>query len=316
MRAAIWTFAKPSHGSIIASHRIAHALAKWGKMPIVYDLTSASFVGYPDTLFVVNGAYAFCKHLPLLARLVVEAERVIWVQNDYTIIPPRFTSEGDSPFRAAFRKRHKRKLPPIEIWSTCEAPKFNEGWGRRRYVNWNALTYDPLPWKKRAPHGDDLFYYGSFRKDRVDAFKQYLWKPRYPVTINTPVPRKWEHFAFADVQPATPGVSLRLECARHGLGLYIEDRRSHREFCSPANRFYEMLSAHLPMVFDKPTQKQLARADLDIGQWAVRDAADIRYCLRHRDEIRVAQHKEFGGCDYRDELRRKVRKMLRNEGVI
>jgi hypothetical protein len=314
MRAAIWTFAKPSHDSVIASHRIAHALAKWGRMPIVYD--AAPVV---DTLFIVNGAYAFCKHLPLLARMVVRAERIVWVQNDYTIIPPRFTSEGGSPFRAAFRKRHRRGLPPIEIWSTCEAPKFSEGWGRRRYVNWNALTYAPLPWKKRAPHNGDLFYYGSYRKDRKDAFDRYLWSPRgYAVTLNVPRTGPWENYyrRGCTIEEADTNIDLREECARHGLGLYIEDRRSHKEFCSPANRFYEMLSAHLPMVFDKPTSVQLRRANLEVGPWAVRDVTDIRYCLRHRDEIRVEQHEEFGGCDYKDELRRKVKKMLRNEGVI
>jgi hypothetical protein len=45
-------------------------------------------------------------------------------------------------------------------------------------------------------------------------------------------------------------------------GLYIEDERSHSEFHSPANRFYEMLSAHIPIFFDVTTLRMLGQAGI------------------------------------------------------
>src|SRR5690349_13279733 len=101
MRTAVWTFIQPRDTSITPSDKIARLVAELAKAPLVWneDWAGKWKAKHTDVLFIVNGVFAFCKNLPAIAPAVRRAKRVIWIQNDYAITPPKSSSKGESPFR-------------------------------------------------------------------------------------------------------------------------------------------------------------------------------------------------------------------------
>ena len=139
MKTAIFTFSKPTASSMVAGNHIARFLSVALQTEIYWD---DQINQKWDVLYIVGGAFAFCKHLAAIGGAVEKAKRIIWVQNDYTIIPPKPESQAESPFRAAFRNRRNRGLPDMDYWTTIK--KNATATPRSHYINFNQLTYDPL----------------------------------------------------------------------------------------------------------------------------------------------------------------------------
>lgn len=304
MKTGIFSFVKVSENSMVASVRIARFLSEKMGIPIISDEGIAS--GKPlDLLIIVNGAYGFSKHLAALAEAVRVAKRIVWVQNDYTIIPPKIESQGVSPFRAAFRERHEMGKPHMDFWTTCE------DWARftpaSLYVNWNALTfdeeYDPKNVKKRCEdaNGGELLYYGSFRggggkSSREKYFDRYFKEPKVLTIISSPAKQFREKYPNCEHDEAVRE-NFYEYLGSHCLGLYIEDRMSHERFHSPANRFYEMLSAGLPMVFQPECGSMLRKAGYDPTPYIAENARSIQALMDRREVIGARQRKEWVGDD-------------------
>jgi hypothetical protein len=302
MKTAVFSFVRVSENSMVASVRVARFVSRLLDAALFDDEQIAA---KPlDLLIIVNGAYGFCKHLPALAEAVLRAKRIVWCQQDYTIIPPKIESKGESPFRAAFRQRHEKGLPHMDFWTTCE------DWAGftplSRYVNWNALTfdekYDPkVIARRRKLVNEDLIYYGSFRggggrSSREIYFDRYFREPHVPTTISSPAKQfreKYPKCAHFDAIRTDFYDAL----GKSGLGLYIEDRMSHEHFHSPANRFYEMLSAGLPMVFQPECGTMMRRAGFDPEPYFVRNAREVRSKMDIREEIGRQQRKDWVGDD-------------------
>ena len=303
-RAAIFSFVRVSETSMVASVRIARFLSERMQVPIISD---DGIAAVPlDLLIVVNGAYGFSKHLAALAEAVLRARRIVWVQNDYTIIPPKIQSEGVSPFRAAFRERHESGKPHMDFWTTCEDwAKFTPA---SRYVNWNALTfdedYDPREIAKRRRHAaSNLLYYGSYRggggkSSRERYFDRYFLHPEVRTTISSPAKQFRERYPDPRVVHKDPVREDFYETlGTMGIGLYIEDRMSHERFHSPANRFYEMLSAGLPMVFQPECGSMMRRAGYDPDPYTVQNARAVKIAMENRENIGKMQRAKWIGDD-------------------
>lgn len=292
MRAKIFSFVKMSDTSVVASVRIARHVAKVLKMDIV-DTASIGDEKDLDVLLVVNGAFSFCKHLAELGQAVVNARRVVWIQNDYTIIPPKEESGAESPFRRAFRDRKLRGMPPIDYWTTVQVNV--TATPRSHYVNWNCLTFDttapPELLRLRLQcSSPTLLYYGSHRAGRTEDFDRYLRHPEVKTLVSSPSPKFAEIYRDPKIHHL-PKIEDNLHdfVGRQGLGLYIEDRRSHSEFHSPANRFYEMLSAGLPMVFQPECGTTMRQGGYDTQTFAVGNAKAVARAMERRKEIREQQ---------------------------
>jgi hypothetical protein len=287
MKAKIFSFVKTQHDSIIASARIARFTSELLQLPIVCDDTVFDD-GAQDVLIIVGGAYAFSgsRILETLGNAIQCARRLVWIQNDYSVIPPKDQSGATSPFRAAFRMRAESGMAPTDFWTTCEhmshpgcqaLDRTGTGWKcgpGSRYVNWNALTLDTEHMGRGVPHNNEtLLYYGSFRegqgkKSRLKYFDRYFSDPTVPIVISSPSRKFEEHYKSPMITHESKmrsGLSATL--STHRLGLYLEDELSHSEFHSPANRFYEMLSAGLPMAFQPEAQRMMARAGYEIGYY-------------------------------------------------
>lgn len=300
MKDAIFSFVKVSDNSMVASVRIARFLSEKLQTSIKADDSIAQ--DPLDLLIIVNGAYGFSKHLAALAEAVKAAKRIVWVQNDYTIIPPKIESQGVSPFRAAFRERHLAGKPHMDFWTTCE------DWARftpaSLYVNWNALTfdenYDPKQIAMRRKHASsNILYYGSYRggggkSSREKYFDRYFMGPKVHTIISSPAKQFRERYHDAKVQHVD---AIREDFFSSlggcGLGLYIEDRMSHERFHSPANRFYEMLSAGLPMVFQPECGSMMRRAGYDPDPYTVQNTLAVARMMDNRENIGKMQRAKW-----------------------
>lgn len=303
------TECKPN--STIASARVARFIVdtlKEDRFNLVDTCHAAKLALYNmpfsgiNHLIIVNGPMAFCDFLPELGELVSMAKRVIWVQQDYTINPPSANSDAQSPFRKAFADR---KLRP-EFWTTvkknCQRPTDH-------YINWNQLTYDPQPFKQ-LPKIPSLMYYGAYREKREQDFEFYFANAAYLVQVSTTTIRGKKFKKLDDsIEIIEPFVGLA-NMPMASASLYIEDRKSHEEFHSPANRFYELLSAGIPIIFDVRTTKMLAEAGIiPKPEWVVRSQADvyafINQSTERLDDIRFEQ-REMWQDDYVGKLRQRL----------
>lgn len=120
--------------------------------------------------------------------------------------------------------------------------KYVDKWN---FTNLNSLVFDPLePTKEKK----GCVYYGSFRKDRILSFQNYL---KGYVTVSTHQKNR-EKFSNASVNG--PFID-RINWSKDGLldfktSLYIEDEINHNNYNCLANRFYESLNYNVLPLFD------------------------------------------------------------------
>jgi hypothetical protein len=298
------TECKPT--STVASARIARFIQETLPKFELVDTKEKATVCWDDEvagkLIIVNGPMAFCDFLPELAKLVEIAKKVIWVQQDYTIMPPGRTSKAESPFRKIFADLNLRP----DFWTTV---KNNVVTQFDRYINWNKLTYklEELPALSITPV---LMYYGAYREKRQPMFKKYFGKESYETIIST-TPIRGKKFKLYGVNgkvtivPPFTSLSELPECS---ATIYIEDPKSSIEFHSPANRFYEMISAGIPIFFDYFTIPMLAKAGIvPKEKWIVNDPESIHSKMNFHDlQIMQQEQREMWAKEYKTELKKEL----------
>jgi hypothetical protein len=307
MNNVIFTFSKPSATATVHSSRLSLFLAKVLDLPLIWDEEIRDVKA--DTLIMVAGSFAFCGQLENLARAIRRAKRIVWVEVDYTVIAPKAISNAESPFRKAFRIRHDRGKAPLDYWTTVKnhVDFTKDSW----YVNWNSLAYNGKPHDiARRPEQKDIFYYGAFRVNRMDSFHRYFDHPKVPLTISNATQKFATAFPRANCIGSISRDVFFGELHKHGLGLYLEDKKSHTENHSPSTRFYEMLSAGLPMVFEPESAPMLLKAGFDVSEYVVRNGNDIRKAMDRRVDIATAQLASWHH-PYRAWLRKRLKKIYR-----
>jgi hypothetical protein len=204
----------------------------------------------------------------------------VWIQNDYTVVPPIADGDAQSPFRRAFVERRKRGLPHLDFWTTCE--KLAKVTPASRLINWNALSWEPV---ERRPSNSHVLYYGSHRAGRAQYFDRYLKTPRVDFVVSSPS-KKFEKYAGPRVSLTKPMTENLIEqIGTFAAGLYLEDRKSHSEYHSPPNRFYEMLSAGLPIIFQPECGSTLRRAGYDPAPYSASTSLEVERLFARREEI-------------------------------
>lgn len=296
MKAKIFSFVKVTPESMIASNRIARFVAEQLNLDIVSDESIAQ--ESLDVLVIVNGAYAFAGSslLEALGEAIENAGRIVWIQNDYTIIPPKDIGNAKSPFRQAFVTRFHNRQKPTVYWTTVHDLCSRSGKSRTghilapesRYINWNCLTWDDgavrVPMSMRIS-ANDIVYYGSFRKDRRNLFDRYFNEPEASTFISCPNNKFRDVYTNELITHWPKFDRLHDSLAHFGLGLYLEDKRSSKEFHSPANRFYEMLSSGVGIAFPPESVRMMKEAGYEIGEWMAFDAADLVGMLEKKEDI-------------------------------
>ena len=167
------------------------------------------------------------------------------------------------------------------------------------------------------PTHDGLFYFGIFRDDRVKDFDKYLECGEYTVNVSARSSKALLKFTDRYYISGVTGVLDFPEFKQFKLSLYLEDSRTHTQYHSLANRFFECLGLGIAQVFDSGCTNTLRMAGIydDAKPWIVDSPNDIARLLPKWRSIRTAQ-RELWVKDYRAELVRSVRKMFRSEGLI
>ena len=289
MKTALFSFIPVSENSMVASTRIAAFVENELQMPCIWNDMIANQTDL-DVLFIVNGAYAFCKVLEPLSLAILGAKRIVWIQNDYTIVPPINNGQATSPFRKAFVARRVLGKPHLEYWTTCE--KESKATELSTYINWNSLSVRAKPLPANV-NENDLAYFGSYRNGRIKAFERYFDNPKCPITISSPSKKFAERFRHAFIKHMGTVGDLSKWLSERGLGLYLEDRKSHNEYHSPPNRFYEMLSAGLPMIFEQEAGMTLRRAGYNPEKYSVSNSLQAARMMDQRDVIKKEQQQTW-----------------------
>lgn len=298
---AVINFTKCSPRSTIASNRIAKFISETLDCPLIDNSNDATVLASKTVrhLFVVNGMYGFCDFRPEVERIVKGAGTVYWCANDYAIKAPK-----------PIKSRGHIRLATFDNYDEHPASV---------YLNWNQLTFYGAMEPRVDPPMEGLTYYGAFRPGRADSFKRYLtgdlpYKAR--VFCSRPNISKFSDFGVRAVSDGGK-IEPQVEGNNWAATIYIEDDESHRVYHSPANRFYEMLSAGTLILFCRSTLGTMRRAGFDVEPWAVSSPADVAAALARRDELLAAQRAALvpPGLDPRLHLRQEFVRFCRSMGV-
>jgi hypothetical protein len=276
----IFTYVKPSDTATMFSHRIAKYVSEKLDAPLCSDETIGK--SDLDTLIVIAGGSAFCGCRDALGRAVLRSERVIFCTNDYKSKLPLSDSAARSPYRRAFVKRARAGMAPIDHWSIVpERAAVTPG---SALVNWNMLAWYPaFEWRGTRP---TLFYYGSMRKGRESKFDHWFSSP-YRQTVISNRSGKFETRYPQCAHLDAPYSDLHDLLCEHGAGLYLVDGES----TAPADscRFYEMLGAGMPMLFDTDSVAPMMAAGYDVAAHSVGEPSDVRRLMSARRDVAAAQ---------------------------
>jgi hypothetical protein len=290
MKSAIYSFVAISDKSMVASVKVARFIRDELQLELTHD--ARTLAKDLDVLIIVNGAYAFAKHLQELHDAILGAGRIVWVQQDYSIVPPINNGQAQSPFRKAFVERREQGKPHLDFWTTCA--KESTATPLSTLINWNCLSMLQKPLTPFATH-DDVAYYGSYRGGRRRAFDRFFKNPLVKMIISSPSKRFQEIYSSTNVRHVGVQDDLLKWLGERAMGLYLEDEKSHREYHSPPNRFYEMLSAGVPMVFEEGAGPTLRRMNYNPAEYTVSKSLDIFRKLEQRDRISKEQREKWWG---------------------
>lgn len=278
MNQAVLNFMKIGENSIVASNRIAKYIAQKTGATLI-DQKKAVTGEVFDRVFLVNGPGLYCDYIREMEAICLHAKQLIWIGNDYAIKMPSFV------------KNH----PNLWHFSAYENI-YNSR--QHHLVNWNQLTFDKSI-SAKVVQFKGMAYYGAYRQDREKYFKKYFHKNRpYPLHISSSTQGlakfRQEFGRFTEWD----GSNLLNKLGYFESTLYIEDEKSHRIYCSPANRFYEALSADCLILFDVSTVGTFERAGIDISPWVVDGPEEYAMKLAHSDELKNAQMASLRSRDY------------------
>lgn len=297
--------------STVASVRIARYAAERLGVPAIFPGRAgaqelAEIQPRLKVLMLVNGPLLYImgdggkpgSFSAALCKAVEKTRHVVWMQNDYTLPPPAAESEAESPFRRAFADRG---LVP-HYWTTCT--KNISQTKLSRLVNWNLLTYNGFVKPVRCHYPGAVLYYGAFREGRALAFDRYMLpnkgvRPGCIVVSSTSKKFEERYGKSIDTIPAIPKDRFYQTLGSYGAGLYLEDKRSHEEDHSMPNRFFEMLSAHLPMVFEPESMGSLERNGFDVTPFVADNLSSAKKLISGDGRSRMLAAQRKWRRDYR-----------------
>lgn len=288
--------------SISTGVRLARYMSKFFDCPFIHNQrTAKAFLDKYDILFVKFGILKFCDYRDELFLLYRDAKRIIALEEDYTMGPDY---------------RLTKVNPSLELWTNMPWRVDECTHGKGEYINWNRMTFRYNPkrhtQKFAAPVLKGLGYYGAYRPDREVYFEKYFANAPYPVYVSS-FPRnhlKWRDLD-SDIQIFSPFKDRsQIKCFQ--AVLYIEDVYTHTAYNSLANRFYECVSAGVPLLIDENcvnTFESAGHKRKNIEKYIVRNQSDVKKALEHTEEIRKLQRR-FWYSDYNQELYRDVKRAV------
>lgn len=281
--------------SITASNKIAIWISKILQIKLVDDKKSAkqALDFEIDQVFLVNGMFAFCDFRDEIAALCKKAKEVVWIANDYAI---KF------PANLSFLK-NTPKLRRIAQYSNFD------DWENHQYLDFNKL----LHWdgEKKTHKHDGLFYYGAFRKGRINVFKKWFQNNDVNLHISTSS-KNIDNFKEinSNINFYKANGDIRNILHNFQSSIYIEDEFTKNNLMSPANRFYEVIGSKILLLYDISTKRTLEHAGFWNDDFAVNSLSDVKTKLANYENLREKQIAMFQGKNFREELEKDFKEML------
>lgn len=293
------SFSEVTPTSTIASHKIASFLADHLQVPLFDNEKTIHIAKRYERWLVVNLPFSFCKFQAKYIQIIKSMPHleIVWVQNDYTI-----------PIRT-YKMYLTNPSHQVSTWSNM--PYYVKS-KRDAYINWNMLTYKPTPPRIHEKKG--IVYWGAFRKDRIDSFEQFFQEGTYDLHISTASKKSAKKFFYLSSGKGRKKNSIHLyppfkdvinNIKNFQATLYMEDQWSTRNYNSPANRFYEALSAGVPILFERKSQATFEQAGYDVSPYVVHSHAEVEYALENTYDIQQTQRQQWHE-DYIDQLKHQI----------
>jgi hypothetical protein len=265
-----------------------------------------------DVVKVGNSCFLGSTGFERLAKALRSCKRVFMVIEDYKFPP-------------ASQVRHAINGKPNVLLANCPSLLVDnlhlKAWNWAEYciyVNWNMDSWKLRPFVKPTLAG--LVYYGFFRDGRLKDFAKWFNTELYPISLSAKSPRALRKFenAFVTFPPMARYEVMSFEdIQRFPMTIYLEDEKTHTQFHSLANRFYECLSLGIAMVFDEACSQTLAKAGIleEARPWLVSSPKDVARLLPQWASIRKEQRRLWAK-DYRAELLVLLKKTFKEEGLL
>jgi hypothetical protein len=311
--------------STLINPSIAMFIAETLKLPAIYKEEDIRAAIGAEVVIVVNGLGQFCKARGAIGDAIAKCKKFVWVMNDYRVQFPRPHSDGSSEILDGVRRGMKAGME-FSYWATVPKVLTTPS---SRYVNWNAIAHRPERALATPPKSErKLIYYGALRPKREETFRRFLMtnvgEPQLPMVVAAPERQhqNWIDHGLAgqiELVTALPR-PIEPELQRYAMGLYLQDDVPYYE--SPASRFYELLGAGVPIVFQPeavnklrgllPKDPAVVLNDLpiiDVSPYICHGPEDYDKLLRKRTTILHEQQREWGRVNHREVLRDRVKKV-------
>lgn len=198
-----------------------------------------------ETIFIVNGPFLYCGFREELLGFLSKAifSRLVWVSNEWlpsTWIPKPIIEICSNK---------------IEIWGNHNKTKKHSF--HHKKLNWNVLTWEPVECGKNKR--EELFYWGAWRKNRVETFQKYFGpNAKYEVAISPSSLKQKKNWVELNQNINFVETNAQLQkIIRHfAATIYLKDKKQPDGFC-PANRFYEAISSGTLLLVDENCRSEL-----------------------------------------------------------
>ena len=291
--------AEPGREDPISSARIAWYLRDRIHFDAVYDQRNrpTEIPGQIDELWVVNSSWVYMDHEWRIdsTRLFPVADKVIFCSNDYMMVLHGY---------------HAGRIREDALYVNLSTVEKKLEVSPGALVNWNVLTYNPLPidpFDERS----GLYYYGSFRAGRRAAFDRLLEKFGDQLEVSPSNVRSMtkfrETYPSVMIVPRAPNVIEELK--KKQATLVLEDDFSSTNFVSPPNRFYEALSAPCAMLFEESSIEMFDRYGYDVRPYVFRTPEEAMDLAERDPAIRVEQAESWRR-DYVGELDEQLQRAI------
>ncbi len=285
IRAAVLHVNSAPYASMSPTMQIARFVSQELGVPLVHDIPSSKKVPKKlDVLFLRSGVLKFSSHRDKVLELCENAHTIVNLEMDYAWPPD---------------KRLTGSCKHYTVLSTIPALVKKHG---GQYVNFNMVPFiNPAP---DADMGDGkipgLFYWGKWREGRGEYLQRWLeGNSQYDVHISTFKKSKFSTLGDVAFHPTFKNSNF---LKNFQLTMYMEDKASHVEFHSPAQRFYESLLRGLPMVFEESAKGTLEQAGYNVDKFVVTSKKEVVAALKNSKSIGAQQQKKWGR-NYAKELR-------------
>jgi hypothetical protein len=276
-----------SEAQILASGKLAMWISSLLRIKLVDTKQKAeeALQSNIETLFIVNGMFGFCDFREEIRKIGAKAKEIIWIGNDYTCTIPK-----------QLNIRQRSNIRRIAIYDNFD------NFPRHTVVDMNKLLH--FDGAKRPHKHSGIFYYGSFRKNRVNVFKQWLNHDMFDVHISTAQKNVADFHAInpqAKIYKAVGDIKKFIHFFQSSL--YIEDQLiTDKIGHCPANRFYEVTGSKVLLLYDGKAKNTLVRAGYWDDAFCVNSILDYKKKLENWEELRDKQIALFGQRDFRAEL--------------